>query len=473
MVLYILLMAAMSTGFFKKKLVLSHIILLLCVVCNLLFLVLGNEQSIRFNLFDNYQLFLKTTKFSSVFSLLISILYYASYSYGFYYMKQYPARQRDFHYSFLPISLISAYIISYSGNLLTLFIGYEFLTLSTYPLIIQNLTQKSLKAGKEYFLTMFLTSNIFLLSLLIILDCVVGNQNFGVRGVLTQNIGDQWIAMFFVCAVFGVAKTAIFPLYKWLVEAMVAPTPVSSLLHAVVVVKAGFFCLIKIMIYLYDIDVYKTKYQICYNLLIYLCCITIIFAAFKNLQEKILKRILAYSTISQISYMILIFSIGTKQALIMSFMYMINHSIAKIALFFAAGIIQLVCKQDNINNLLGVFKAIPVTVLIFIFSALSIMGIPPSFGYIVSGLVYKIIPSDITGVIIIITFVISSLAMCYYFFRLIYNFLYDAKNSSVSYIIRGNKIKLLNLVTMAVFLLNIPLIFYYPKIMSILSVDLN
>ena len=458
---------------FPKNILKTQILLLINIIINFFMLSSSAKSLISWRLFDQYNFCLERSGFAAIFCLLISILYFIANLYSFFYMKQFPYRQRIFHDSFMPMSLIAAYIIAYSGNLITLFIGYELLTLTTYPLVIQNQGDKSIQAGKYYFLTNMIASNILFLGLIIMLDYYAGNSNFNEQIILKHRLSKDTLIIFYILAIFGVAKTAIFPLSQWLVKAMEAPVPVSALLHAVLVVNAGFFSLLKIISYLKHLSIHLNIDHSYHNLLIIFCCITIIFAGYKNLSEKILKRVLAYSTISQLSYMMLLMAIDNTKALVISFIYMVNHSIAKLALFFAGGIIQIIARNYVISSFSGMFHQAPIAVLIFIFASLSIMALPPSFGFVLASSVYQIIPKDFFGYLIIFTFALSSLMMSFYFFRLIFSFIAKTESNNLPAKIRGNKIKYLNIVSLAVILLMIPLYFYYPKIIAILEVDLN
>ena len=248
------------------------------------------------------------------------------------------------HFFFTPLAIMASLAIGYSDNLLTLFIFYELLTFSTYPLVIQSFSQLAKKAGKIYLTMLFSSSAFFLLFALIFIDSNYTSSSFKQGGIFSENLEPHIFFFLLICFVFGISKTAIFPLYKWLPEAMVAPTPVSALLHAVAVVKSGIFALIKIFVYLFGIDYLANMHKIfpwTIDWLTLLACFTMLYAGFLALKQDSLKKMLAYSTISQLSYPILALSFTSHQTMIAAFMQMLAHAIAKITLFFAAGIIYI------------------------------------------------------------------------------------------------------------------------------------
>ncbi len=454
--------------------ILSQIIIFIIgilLIANNIYL-LQHSDSLSLGTILSYKIELKTEPFAIIFSIMVSILYACTNLYSFFFLGAQESSNLEqdlkprIHFFFTPIAIIACFGVTYSTNLITLFIFYELLTLSTYPLVIQSFSDSARRAGKLYITMLFSSSSFFLLFAIIFIDNNYGILSFNYGGSLAAENDIKKIIILLVCFVFGFSKTAIFPLYAWLPKAMAAPIPVSALLHAVAVVKTGIFALIKIFIYLFGIDYLNQIVQISpwsINWITYLCCFTILFASFKAIASSTLKKVLAFSTISQLSYMILALSFVNKASVIASFMQMISHSIAKITLFFTAGIIYLSLHKTEIENFKGMFRAIPVPVLLFILANFSIMGFPFSVGYESIISIYSSIPKD--KVIVIICLVINSCLYCFYFIRIIYKML---QPGDVSEIICYHNISILTYVTALTFSLSLLMMHYYKEITTYL-----
>ena len=259
------------------------------------------------------------------------------------------------------------------------------------------------------------------------MDYKYGGSSFILGGTFTQNHEIKDFLLLLICFVFGFSKTAIFPLHQWLPRAMVAPVPVSSLLHAVAVVKSGIFALMKVFIYLFGIDYLSYIHEISpwtIDWLTLLACFTILYAGIMACFQESLKKTLAYSTISQLSYMILALSFTSYISFNAAFLQMLSHSIAKITLFFSVGIIYTSLHKIEINEVKGIFRILPMPVLLFIAASLSIIGLPFSTGYLTINNLYSSIPCNgMIGSIAISSLLISSLLSCYYFARIIFQML--------------------------------------------------
>jgi multicomponent Na+:H+ antiporter subunit D len=419
-----------------------------------------------------YKVQLETEPFAIIFAIMVSILYACTNFYSFFFLSAQETSNLEqdlrpkIHFFFTPIAIASCLGAAYSTNLISLFIFYELLTLSTYPLVIQSFSDTARKAGKLYITMLFSSSSFFLLFAIIFIDNHYGTLSFSYGGSLPVEEDIKNIVLLLICFVFGFSKTAIFPLYAWLPKAMVAPIPVSALLHAVAVVKTGIFALTKVFIYLFGIDYLSQIAKISpwsIDWLTYLCCFTILFAGFSAVASSTLKKILAFSTISQLSYMVLALSFVSKASVIAAFMQMLSHSIAKSTLFFTAGIIYLSLHKTKIESFQDMFKAIPVPVLLFILASFSIMGFPFTIGHISVGGLYSSIPKD--KIIVIICLAMSSLLYCFYFIKIIYKMLQpDELSEAICY----HNISALTWITAATFSLSLLLMFYYQEITSYL-----
>ncbi|MEK6734808.1 MAG: proton-conducting transporter membrane subunit [Pseudomonadota bacterium] len=405
---------------------------LLLVINNFLILKFNTGISVVLaNILDGYEIKLTVEPFAIIFALMVSILYSITNLYSFAYIK---AQQRvsldhdlnpRIHFFFMPLCILAALNLGYSANLLTMFIFYELITLSTYPLVIQSFTDHAKKSGKYYLWMLFGSSSFFLLVAIVYIDYKYGITNFKLGGIFNSNIDIKEFIFLLICFVFGLSKTAIFPLYEWLPRAMVAPIPVSALLHAVAVVKSGIFALIKIFMYFFGIDYLRRIHEISpisIDWLSLLACFTIIFAGIRACLEDNIKKILAYSTIAQLSYMILVLSLNYDSSNAM--LLMLSHSIAKITLFFIAGIIFASLHIVNVSEMKGIIRILPAPVILFILASFSIIGLPISAGFITSSLLLNSIPHDtIIGSIAFSCIILSKLLACFYFFKIIFTML--------------------------------------------------
>ena len=469
----ILPLIAAFAAFIPARLISQIIIALISIslIANNIYL-LNHSDILSLGTILGYPVELRTEPFAIIFALMVSILYCCTNFYSFFFLSAQESSnlEQDLspktHFFFTPIAIMACFGAAYSTNLITLFIFYELLTLSTYPLVIQSFTDSARKAGKLYITMLFSSSSFFLLFAIIFIDNHYGTLSFKYGGSLPIEGDVKNIIILLICFVFGFSKTAIFPLYAWLPKAMAAPIPVSALLHAVAVVKTGVFSLTKIFIYLFGLDYLNQISQITpwsIDWITYLCCFTILFAGFSASIAPTLKKVLAFSTISQLSYMLLSLSFVTKSSTIASFMQMLSHSIAKITLFFTAGIIYMGLHKTRIDSFQDMFKALPVPVLLFILASFSIMGFPFSIGSISINDIYSSIPKD--KIIVILCLFMSSLLSCYYFTRIIYQML---KQDTLSEAICCHNIHALTWITAATFSLSLLLMFYYDKITSFL-----
>ena len=469
----ILLCIAALSSFIPKRYLSQAIIALtsILLVINNIYL-LSHPDSFILADFLGYQIAFQTDALSNIFVLMVSILYCATNFYSFFYLSAQETSNlgKDLHprihFFFMPIAIICSLAVAYSNNLMTLFIFYEVLTLSTYPLVIQSFSKSSKRAGRFYFSMLFGSSSILILFALIFIDQNYETINFKLGGIIPQDAEIKDVLLLLICFIFGFSKTAIFPLFGWLPKAMAAPVPVSALLHAVAVVKTGIFALIKVFVYIFGIDYLNSLSQISpwvISWISMLACFTIIFTGFMASIQDTLKKVLAYSTVSQLSYMILALSFVTNEAVVAAFMQMLAHSIAKITLFFVAGIIYLALHKTKINEMQQVFKSLPVAAILFAVASFSIYGMPFSIGYRSIHNIHEIIKHN--DVVVICLFV-SSLFSCYYYSKIIYKMLSAPEQIKE---VRSHAISSLLWITSIVFSLSILLAIYFNDIVLYLS----
>lgn len=348
------------------------------------FMVFGVYQNrfyeFRMPMFGDVDFVLHADPLSLLFAALSSILWLVTTVYAIGYLEESPNRSRFFGFFSFCVSATTG--IALSGNLITFIIWYELLTLSTYPLVIHRGTVIALKAGRKY-LAYTLFGGALILIAFVWLTTLAGPVDFAERGSLAHIIGqhDLQLRIIFGLLVVGLGvKAAMVPLHGWLPSAMVAPAPVSALLHAVAVVKAGAFGLVRVVYDLYGID-------LCAQLkvmppLAALAAVTIIYGSLRALFQDDLKRRLAFSTVSQVSYIALGISILGPIATVGGIVHLVHQGLMKITLFFCAGNFAEKHHVHRISEMDGIGRRMPWTTLAFTLAGLGMIGVPPMAGFI-------------------------------------------------------------------------------------------
>jgi len=340
----------------------------------------GSEFLFRFELLPGLELILHADALSILFASLSAVLWLVTTIYAIAYLEHSPNRARFFGFFSLCVSATMG--IAMAGNLLTLFIFYELLTLTTWPLVVHNGTPEALAAGRSY-LRYTLTGGVVLLTALAWLYGLAGNAVFTPGGFLAplaaEHGAELRLIFVFLVAGFGV-KAGLVPLHGWLPKAMVAPAPVSALLHAVAVVKAGAFGIIRTVEDVYGLElVAELGMRVP---LIAVACWTIIIGSLLALREHHLKRRLAYSTVSQVSYIVLGIAVGGLLATSGGMVHLVHQGLMKITLFFCAGIFGLLLGVSRIDQLDGLGRRMPWVSVAFSVAALGMIGLPPIVGFI-------------------------------------------------------------------------------------------
>ncbi|MBN1762839.1 MAG: monovalent cation/H+ antiporter subunit D family protein [Methanomicrobia archaeon] len=385
-------------------------------------------------LFEGVVLGFKVDAFGLIFALTSSSLWILVSFYAIGYMRSLKEHaQTRFFFSFA-VAIAGALGIAMSRNLLTMFVFYEILTVSTYPLVIHDQTQEALSAGRKYF-AYLLTSGVFFLFAVMMTYYLTGTTDFTNGGIAALSSASRLtLVILFFCFLLGFLKAAWMPFHSWLPTAMVAPTPVSALLHAVAVVKAGVFGIVRIVGYIYGVDLMREVYFLdeSLTLALALACIagfTMIVANLFAIAQDNLKRRLAYSTINQLAYIILgaalLPSIAAENPMFYgmrgAMMHIPFHGYMKITLFLCAGAILVATGKKNISEMGGIGKTMPVTMLAFSVCALGMCGIPPAVGFISKW--YLCLGSlEGSSIMIIFLFVLlaASLLDVVYFFPIIH-----------------------------------------------------
>jgi multicomponent Na+:H+ antiporter subunit D len=340
----------------------------------------GVQFETRFAFMLGFDFVLRVDPISLIFAALSAGLWWLTTVYAIGYLERAPHRSRFF--GFFSLCVTATMGVALAGNLLTFFIFYELLTVATYPLVVHRGTPKALAAGRTYLLYT-LAGGMLLLAGVIGLHLVAGPVEFrtggALEGVVDGRAGELRIVFGLLIAGLGV-KAALVPLHSWLPEAMVAPAPVSALLHAVAVVKAGAYGIIRVIHDLYGADV-AAELGVLLPLAI-VASVTIVYGSLRALGERELKRRLAYSTVSQVSYIVLGAALLAPVATIGALVHLIHQGLMKITLFFCAGNLSEAHDVQRVDQLAGMGRRMPVTMTAFTLTAFGMIGVPPMAGFI-------------------------------------------------------------------------------------------
>ncbi|MGB0618018.1 MAG: proton-conducting transporter membrane subunit [Myxococcota bacterium] len=320
-----------------------------------------------------------------LFALVASGLWIPTSLYAFGYMRGHHEQNQTRFFTCFALAISAALGIAFAGDLVTLFLFYEILTFSTFPLVTHAGTEAAVKAGRLYLGILVSTSVLFLLVAILWTANVAGDVAFhgGIdgaapAGLLEGKIEGHAAGLLLLLFAYGVGKAALMPFHRWLPAAMVAPTPVSALLHAVAVVKAGVFSVLKIAVYVFGLDMLSRDGLS--DLVMWIAAITILAASIRALSLDGFKPRLAYSTISQLSYIVLGAMLATGAAAMGAGLHILMHALGKITLFFVAGAVYVVAHKDKVSQLDGLGRKMPWTFGAFCVASFSIIGLPPMGG---------------------------------------------------------------------------------------------
>ena len=339
----------------------------------------GGRPSVTLvGIFPGLDLKMTVEPLGMLFGLIASGLWIVNSIYSIGYMRGNQERNQTRFYIFFAIALASAAGVAFAGNMLTLFVFYEILTICTYPLVTHSGTPEAKRSGRTY-MGILLSTSIGLQLLAIIWTWhATGTLDFQAGGILEGKVGGVAMSILLFLYMYGIGKAALMPIHRWLPAAMVAPTPVSALLHAVAVVKAGVFTVLKVVIYIFGIDfLHGTGASM---LLAAIAAASLLLASTIALYKDSLKARLAYSTVSQLSYIVLAAAIATGASVVGGGLHIATHAFGKITLFFCAGAIYTAHHLTLVSELDGIGRKMPLTMSAFLIGALSIAGLPPMGG---------------------------------------------------------------------------------------------
>ncbi|MCK9293633.1 MAG: monovalent cation/H+ antiporter subunit D family protein [Desulfobulbaceae bacterium] len=347
---------------------------------------------------------LRADAFSMIFALVASSLWVAAAFYSMGYMRGLHEHAQTRFNTCFAIAIFGAIGVAFSDNLFTMYLFYEIVSVCTYPLVAHHQDEEGYEGAKKYIVYLTTTAKAFLLPSLALIYVMTGSLDFPYNihtGMFPADANSALVTMLFIFCLFGFAKNGVMPFHHWLPGAMVAPTPVSALLHAVAVVKVGVFCTTRMMLYGFGVDLMSLL-----NLGIptaYFVGFTIVMASVLALTKDNLKARLAYSTVSQLSYIILGVCLLTPHGITGGLIHIANHAFSKITLFFCAGAIYVATHKKNISEMGGLARTMPFTFGAFAVATLSMIGAPPVAGFVTKWeLLIGTIESGSFGIILIL-----------------------------------------------------------------------
>ncbi len=388
----------------------------------------GARPTVRLTeILPNIALEFRVEPLGMLFAALASLLWVVNSVYSIGYMRSNQEKNQTRFYACFAIALSATMGVAFAGNLLTLFIFYEILTLSTYPLVSHKGDPATVASARVYLGVLLVTSIGFFLPAIIWTYHVSGSLDFVPGGIIEGNLTGPAVGVLLALFAFGIGKAAIMPVHRWLPAAMVAPTPVSALLHAVAVVKAGVFTIMKVVIYIFGFDVLAAEASTSW--LLYVAAFTVIAGSAIALRQTNLKRLLAYSTISQLSYVVMAVVVLQPLAGMGAAIHMVAHAFGKITLFFVAGAIYTATRKTELHQLEGIGKRMPWTMAAFTIGALSMIGLPLTGGfvskwYMLSGALQA------TNYVVLLTIVVSTALNAAYFLPILYSAWFASGESS-------------------------------------------
>ena len=392
----------------------------LCMICMMLPLI-KEGKILRFTfgeILPGIPIEFRVDGLGMLFALVASSLWILTTLYSIGYMRGLKEHDQTRFFCCFAISLSATIGVAFAGNLLTLYIFYEILSLSTYPLVTHHGDKEARSGGRTYLSHLLGTSVAFALPAMIY--CYwkkEGDINFTDGSLLTTNIDSGAGLIVLLALTFGFAKNGLMPFHSWLPNAMVAPTPVSALLHAVAVVKVGVFCVIRVFTGVFGIELLK-KLDVAV-VVSWIAAFTVITSSLIALSQDNLKRRLAFSTIGQLSYIILGVSLLSDFGVTGSILHVAMHAFGKITLFFCAGAIYVAMHKKYVSELVGIGRKMPITMTAFAIGSLSVIGLPVTGGLVSKW--YLVMGTAQSGQIaLLVVFLISSILNACYFLPIVY-----------------------------------------------------
>ncbi|MEK7748026.1 MAG: monovalent cation/H+ antiporter subunit D family protein [Nitrospirota bacterium] len=331
------------------------------------------------------QFSLRVDALGFLFALVASLLWIVTSFYSIGYMRGAQEKNQTRYFSCFALAISATIGVAFSANLLTLYVFYEILSLVTVPLVGHKETAESSEGTKKYLIYLAGASKSALLAAIVLTYSVAGALDFSPGGILAPafeagEVSALLLSVIYILFLIGLAKAAIMPLHSWLPSAMVAPTPVSALLHAVAVVKVGVFSVLRVIFHIFGVDLMEILGM--GILTLYLTSFTIILASVYALTQDNLKARLAYSTVSQLSYVVLGAALLSPSSMMGGIVHIAAHAFSKITLFFCAGSLYVTAHKTKVSELSGIGRKMPWTMTAFAIGAFGMIGVPPLAGFV-------------------------------------------------------------------------------------------
>lgn len=363
-----------------------------------------------------------------LFALVSSSLWIVTSAYSIGYMRGLNEHSQTRYFCYFAFALSATIGVAFSANLLTLYLFYEMLSFATYPLVTHHQDEEARSSGRKYLLYIVGTSIGFVLPAMLICYDLTGTLEFAKQGFLAGTGSKTLMVFLMVLLIFGFAKVAIMPFHSWLPAAMVAPTPVSALLHAVAVVKVGAFSVLRVITGVFGSDLLLSLHL--GTVICYIAAFTIIVASLIALSQDELKRRLAFSTIGQLSYIVLGVALLSPMGMIGGMTHIAMHAFGKITLFFCAGAIAVATGKKYISQMVGIGKRMPITMTAFFIGSLSVIGLPPTGGFFSKW--YMVLGTLEAGQWpMLIVLLVSSLLNAAYFLPIVYKAFFCTEEESM------------------------------------------
>ena len=340
-------------------------------------------ECVLFRILPGIELAFRVDAFGLLFASGASFLWILTSFYSIGYMRSLREHAQTRYFSCFALALSATIGVAFSANLFTLFLFYEALTLVTYPLVGHHETAEAKAGARKYVIYLLGAAKVFLVAAIILTYDVAGTLEFRNGGILpAAQLTEQPTLLFIIFALFlfGFAKNALMPLHSWLPAAMVAPTPVSALLHAVAVVKTGVFSTLRVFLFVFGPHAMRELGAD--QLALGAASVTILVGSLLALSQDNLKARLAFSTVSQLSYIILGAALLNSNGVLGGIAHITNHAVSKITLFLCAGSIYVSTHKTEISQMSGLAKRMPWTMASFALASLSVVGIPLTSGFV-------------------------------------------------------------------------------------------
>ena len=408
-------------------------VLKLIIILSMIPAVVYDKKIISYSLFNilpGIEIGFRVDAFGLLFAMGASILWIATSFYSIGYMRSTNEHSQTRYFTCFAVALSATIGVAFSANLFTMFLFYEVLTIITYPLVAHKGTPEAKAGGRKYAIYLLGAAKAFLVAAIILTYNLTGTLEFSKDGIfpaIMQLENPELLYIIFILFLFGFAKSAVMPLHSWLPAAMVAPTPVSALLHAVAVVKTGVFTVLRVIFFVFGADLMLDIGVDVF--IITFASVTIIAASIIALSMDNLKARLAFSTISQLSYIILGAAMLTPSAMVGGIIHITNHAFSKITLFFCAGSIYVSSHKTEVSQLNGIGKKMPWTMAAFALATLSMIGVPPASGFITKW--YLVIGSlERNSLVVLTVLLVSSFLNAAYFVPILYKAFFKKENSN-------------------------------------------